>query len=79
MNNIKTSDGIASIAGENLSKDNTSVIKKELSGSALSQVERKKQTSVTVASDASSALCDGRTSDETKSLAGSALSQRRGK
>lgn len=77
FNNKKTSDEIASKSGSTLSKNDSSEINKTLSGSTLSQVDRKKQTSKEVASKAGKALNDDRTNADTKSKAGSALAQTR--
>lgn len=75
MNNKKTSDKVASLAGKILNDPNASQIQKVLAGSVLSQVNPKHQTGAKLEDVAADVLNSSKYNDITKSLAGSVLSQ----
>jgi hypothetical protein len=75
MKDKKTSDDIASKAGQILGDDNSSKIAKTLAASALSQVDKSKKTGSDVEEKAAKALQSNKYSKQTKSMAGSVLSQ----
>lgn len=74
-NSKKTSKSISSLASQVLRNPASSVIQKELAGSALSQSHSNKQTGSNMESKASHVLQSDKYSDTTKSLAASILSQ----
>lgn len=75
MNNKKTTRKVAAIAAKVLNDNNSSKIKKELAGSALSQYNSTNQTGSVLESKASMVMNSTKYSEETKTLAASVLSQ----
>lgn len=71
-----TSPKVAAKAAKLLDKPAASKSAKSVAGSALSQVDRKKETSKREATTASKVLRDDRSSQAAKSAAGSVLAQR---
>ncbi|WP_447636924.1 hypothetical protein [Flavobacterium microcysteis] len=74
-NKKTTSPKIASLAAKVLQDSNSSNIKKELAGSALSQRNKDNQTGAQMEEKAAKVLASDKYSEETKALAASVLSQ----
>lgn len=74
-NTKQTSSPVATLASEILRSGSSSVIQKELAGSAMSQSSTGKQTSVEMETKASRVLESDKYNATTKALAGSVLSQ----
>lgn len=74
-NTKKTSNRIASKAGNTLNDPNASAIAKSLAGSALAQKGNAKQTGGAMEDKASQVLSSRKYSANTKALAGSVVSQ----
>ncbi|WP_027186806.1 hypothetical protein [Desulfovibrio cuneatus] len=74
-NKKKTSQKIASIAGQVLQDENASAIQRSLAASALAQAASGKQTGADMEAKASAALKSIRSSELTKELAASVLVQ----
>lgn len=74
-NTKKTSDEMATLAGETLNNPNASAIAKSLAASALAQSGTDKQTGAEMEEKAGKALQSDKYSGGTKSLAASVLSQ----
>ncbi|MDE1182835.1 hypothetical protein [Paraburkholderia sp.] len=73
----ETSDRIAHLAAVILARHSSTLLAKELAGSALAQHHSAKQTSAKIASLAARVLADHHSCAESKELAGSVLAQAR--
>lgn len=75
MNKKQTSSKISSLASQVLTNSNSSVIQKQLAGSALAQSNTSKQTGKSMEVIASNVLQSSKYNNTTKSLAASVLAQ----
>jgi hypothetical protein len=75
LKNKQTSNNISSLASDVLKSSNSSVIQKQLAGSALAQSNSSKQTGSNMETVASKVLKSSKYNDTTKTLAGSVLAQ----